>query len=416
MTVPTTAPAPAQRPRAALDLLGLLDPAAGLVRVHSVEPPATAGDGLWRVAIQLACPHPPPTSDTALTTCVTGACALTRRDALVRAAGEAVERLALHGGPEADPATAPSYDGSGDGLHAPLHRPVRCYAGTRVRDGARLLVPAGLVDYPAESERPEFDPGPSGTASGIGHDQALRSALLETVERDAIIVSWTRRRRTRAIDLDGRLADGPPDASWRRVADLLALVRRGGMQPVLAELPLSVPGLVCVVGGVRVETPTGPATCVGAKVSDDPGQAVAGALEESLQLYRSLLAVRATATEPPPSVITGDNDRLAFLASPRGAASIGEWLADPLPSTYPLTLPRLGTDDLLAALIADGLDPIVLDLSDRLPERVRAMGWSVVKVVPAGYQPLRIDERTTYGWNERRLGPGERCPDPHPLP
>ncbi|NHA00707.1 hypothetical protein G5V59_13720 [Nocardioides sp. W3-2-3] len=114
--------------------------------------------------------------------------------------------------------------------------------------------------------------------------------------------------------------------------------------------------------------------------------------------------------------MTGDNDRLAFLASPRGAASLAAWLADPLPSTYPLALPPLATGDLLAALLADGLDPIVLDLTDRLPERVRAMGWSVVKVVPDGYQPLRIDERTTYGWNERRLGPGTRCPDPHPLP
>lgn len=414
MTVPTAPPAPA-RPRAALDLLGLLDPATGLVRVHSVEPPGVAGDGLWRVAIQLACPHSPPASSTALASCVTGACALTRRDALVRAVGEAVERLALHGGPEATSGTP--YDGSGlAALHAPPTRPVRRYAGTRARDGARLLVPAGLVDYPAESERPEFDPGPSGTASGIGHEQALRSALLETIERDAVIVSWTRRRRTRAIDVDALLAGGAPDASWRRVADLLALVRRGGREPVLAELPLSVPGLVCVVGGVRVDTPTGPSLCVGAKVSDDPGHAIAGALEESLQLYRSVLALRAAATEPPPTVITGDNDRLAFLASPRGAASLAAWLADPLPSTYPLSLPPLGTDDLLAALLADGLDPVVLDLTDRLPERVRAMGWSVVKVVPDGYQPLRIDERTTYGWNERRLGPGTRCPDPHPLP
>ncbi|WP_278259909.1 YcaO-like family protein [Nocardioides convexus] len=140
----------------------------------------------------------------------------------------------MHGGPEATSGTP--YDGSGlAALHAPLTHPVRRYAGTRVRDGARLLVPAGLVDYPAESEGPAFDPGPSGTASGIGHERALRSALLETIERDAVIVSWTRRRRTRAVDVDGLLAGGAPDASWRRVADLLALVRRGGMEPVLAE-------------------------------------------------------------------------------------------------------------------------------------------------------------------------------------
>ncbi|WP_278257366.1 hypothetical protein [Nocardioides convexus] len=57
MTVPTAPPAPA-RPRAALDLLGLLDPAAGLVRAHSAEPPGLAGDGLWRVAIQARLPAP----------------------------------------------------------------------------------------------------------------------------------------------------------------------------------------------------------------------------------------------------------------------------------------------------------------------------------------------------------------------
>ena len=82
-----------------------------------------------------------------------------------------------------------------------------------------------------------------------------------------------------------------------------------------------------------------------------------------------------------------------------------------------------------AFLIADGLDPYLVDLTYHLPELARRQGWSVLKVVPVGYQPLRIDERTSFGWNSHRLGSvqdrtgvptrlplHQLSPLPHPLP
>ena len=60
------------------------------------------------------------------------------------------------------------------------------------------------------------------------------------------------------------------------------------------------------------------------------------------------------------------------------------------------------------------------------------MGWAAVKVIPVGYQHLRIDERMPHSWNVPRLAsatertgvparaPWPRATDephrPHPLP
>ena len=128
-------------------------------------------------------------------------------------------------------------------------------------------------------------------------------------------------------------------------------------------------------------------------------------------------------------VIT-ESDRIRFLASASGIRAVESWLSDPVASSYPSDGGQeLSTDDIVSTLIADGLDPYVVDLTDRLPERVRQLGWSVVKVLPVGYQPLRIDERTSFGWSRHRLrsvqdrtGVPARLPIdelsnlPHPLP
>ena len=45
----------------------------------------------------------------------------------------------------------------------------------------------------------------------------------------------------------------------------------------------------------------------------------------------------------------------------------------------------------------------MVELTGRLPEPLRAMGWAAVKVIPVGYQHLRIDERMPHSWNAPRL-------------
>lgn len=55
---------------------------------------------------------------------------------------------------------------------------------------------------------------------------------------------------------------------------------------------------------------------------------------------------------------------------------------------------------------------LVVDLTPRLPEIVRDLGWAVAKVLPLELQPLRMSEEPT--WN---LLPGVavRTSTPHPF-
>lgn len=413
------------------DLVSLLHPSAGLVASHAFEAPSAATTGTWRVTIRLACAHDEETEGTR--PCVTGAAAPTRSEALLRALGESVERIALHPLPGQPIAARDipdrAFPGSTPGLSLSAldpTSPTRWYPARVVRSDREVLVPSGLVDYPGSGPQPGFDPGPSGCAAGFGYDAALRSALLETIERDAVLVSWARQLTMRQVDL-ATLTPGP---ATTEVAALLRLGEEAGLSPLVGEVPTSVPGVRCVVGGFRDVTSVGPAICVGAKAGEDLSTCVKGAFSESLQLRQHLVATRVDrAGLEPPTAISGDDDRLAFLASDRGVDALERWFADPEPPAGPTSGQRLTADDLLRRAMGDGLDPLVLDLTDRLPDAARAMGWAVVKVVPAGYQPLRVDERTTFGWNldrlhsaPRRTGAtarrrvADRGLTPHPLP
>ena len=67
---------------------------------------------------------------------------------------------------------------------------------------------------------------------------------------------------------------------------------------------------------------------------------------------------------------------------------------------------------------ASGGGPVAVDLTARLPEAHRAMGWHAAKVIVAGYQSLRMDERHQFTWQRARLAAaGSAVPGsfPHPL-
>lgn len=423
------------------DITQVLDPAVGVVGAHNLLPVPLGSGRMWSVGAQVACEHAADGALDVLPTCQTGACSLDRTIAFLRTAGEAVERVALHGGPhrvatcaEVGTSAVPFFSSDLALGEDPGARRLRWYAGTSLRHGTEVLVPAGLVDYPAAAQdRTGFDPGPSGAAAGDSHASALKGALLEAAERDAVIVAWARQAQLRILDIDALVVAAPTTPSWSLLSRTLDVARSAGLVPVFAEVPTSLAGVTCVVGGFRAPGADRTLLCLGAKASDHVGRALLGAFEESFQLYFGLQGSLGPALgEPSPAVITGDVDRVRFLASPDGVQALETWLADARPPATSLDRPlaaRLSTEDLVSNALADGLDAIVLDLSDRLPEPVRAAGWVVVKVVPAGYQPLRIDERHAFGWNRLRLDsfeartgataripPGQVCALPHPLP
>src|SRR5690625_3733032 len=289
-----------------LDVASVLQPSPGVVAAQNSTPLLPGSAPLWSVGALIDCEHVPD-PETVLHTCVAGACSLSRSRASVRTAGEVVERLALHGSAGTEATMAELGDEVVDfftpenSLAAhPGSRRLRWYAGWRASDSRPTRVPAGLIDYPAADEdRVGFDPGPSGAASRIGAEQALKSALLETIERDAVIVAWARQLELCAVDIDVELARRGDDPIWDDVRRTVAMTREHGLDVVFAEVPSSVDGVVCIVGGVRGITPDVPQLCLGAKASDHPGRAVLGALEESFQLHFGLRNFEMTTSAAP---------------------------------------------------------------------------------------------------------------------
>lgn len=434
-----------------LDIATLLDPATGLVSDVQLTAPSREVEPFWRASATLACQHnqadQDPGGDTVtLVRCSTGACAITRADAVIRTAGEAVERMALHG-PADDVATVAEM---GDRALAfwteevpladhPGARQLSWYTAHRIIDGRDYHVPAGLVEFPGSTaDLADFDHGPSGAAAGLGYDDALRRALLEIVERDAVIVAWARQQYLLPVDLGRRTADHVRDPEWDTLQRVVAAVGRTGLEPVFAWVPSADGSVVTAVGGVRTTGGPPQLLSVGVKSATHPGRALVGAIQESFQLLGGLRLMRDTTTAPTVAIgmVTEEADRMRWLASRAGVDALESWLATdctavagPQPDLGAASDIDGSASSLLDRLLADGLDPYVVDLSSRLPPRVQDLGWSVVKVIPVGYQPLRIDESRTFGWSHprlrslesrtgvpARLPPGEISRLPHPLP
>lgn len=463
-----------------IDFLATVHPDQGLAEVFEARP-ARPGDVLWQAVVRLTAgaqreqEKQSGADGQGLNPRVVGAYGHSRTDVLARGVGEAVERFALfpeRGAP--DGAVRGRLSELGERA-LPFHDPAVAlgdpraagaehlwYPARRLGDDSEILVPAALVDYPAPAPHyTHFDPSPSGAASGHGYEMALRSALLETVERDALMVAWQRRLRLARIRIEDVLAISGPGlgpgpgngvrtgagvsaaagaaaARGKRHAarrNLLALWRRAraeGLTPVVADLPTGLPDIHCAVGVVLDEKRTSPLAAVGCNTHEDPWRAMLGALQEALQIRT---VVRHLGTEDhglgeAPGVIVTDDDRLRHVASRAGYEQVSEWVAtfteapppqDPAPSALPAAR-------LVERILADGGDPLALDLSFRLPPGLREMGWAAVKVIPVGHQPLRLVERHGFTWHRGRLATAEArtgcvagppstfAHRPHPLP
>ncbi|GLY50312.1 YcaO-like family protein [Lentzea sp. NBRC 102530] len=370
------------------DLISTLDPANGLTRGWEMRAPE-ADRPMWSVAVDVGGAHP------------VGACGAGRMDTLARAAGEAVERFALVPGDGVESVRARSLPGALDFAGASLGDPraagetLLWYRGCWMDSGAPVWVPAGMVDHPGDT--PWFDSTPSGAAAGPDLEFAARAALLEWIERDAVAVAWATGAGVRRVE--------PPPGPVRRLVESARDVA-----PQLVSVPV-LPGLTCVVAAVV----DGPAlAAVGAKAHHDADRAMLVALQESLQVRAALLAMRAEWGEvTAPEVVRDDADRARLYLTPAAVAEVRERLHDQ-PLTELASGPAMTLDELVAAVVADGGRPALVDLTARLPELHRAMGWRAVKVVVPGYQPLRMDERHVFGWRHDRLN-GAVGSFPHPL-
>lgn len=399
------------------ELIGSLDPANLLTRGWTLRPPSS-GLPLWRAGVDIAEPG-------SAEPYVVGAYGVSRTDTITRAAGEAVERYALRPRRSEHPATlmataaelgARALDFAGSGLGDPdaWAEPVRWYRGWWLDSAEPVWIPDGLVDYPVPDRR--FDPTPSGAASGPTLDFAVRAALAEQIERDAVSVAWAAGIRLDQFDPGREIASAPPSPRWRHFARLYGAARDLGLRPRLFRVPV-LPGMHCAVATVIEGDDL---AAVGAKADEDLGRTLLTALQESLQI-REFLTLRREEGKPatPSGAVCDDADRAQLWLSAPAIAELRRRTdhARTTPSGVP-SAPRRALPDLVAAVLADGGRPAAVDLTARLPPAHRAMGWRAVKVVVPGYQPLRMDERHEFTWRYDRIaaaGAKTPCRFPHPL-
>ncbi|MGK5629169.1 YcaO-like family protein [Streptomyces sp. URMC 123] len=368
---------------------------------------------LWSLGVRLA--EIPGYKEVPPSARLAGAMGHTRADTFMRGTGEAVERYALRpclepsgavvGPASAVPGAVPVWN---DALAAPdAERAALSWVpATRAADGTSVMVPAPLVDWPADDPAGLFDPSPSGAASGVSHTTALRSALMECVERDAFLVAWGRGLRLPAWrDLDAIASAPGEDRQMQSVAAAAwAKASARSFVPVVARVPTAIEGMWCVAAFLQCAGRE--RAVVGLKTSDRPWHAVAGALQEAWQVWEALeqaeneLHMELAGSRP---VIT-EEDRLAYMLTSRSYEVMTAWVESFVPGE-PSSEPRrdLGVRELIEGMSSDGCDPLVVDLTFRLPQPVQRMGWRAVKAIPVGYQALRMDERHSWTWHAGRL-------------
>ncbi|MFE0022990.1 YcaO-like family protein [Amycolatopsis sp. NPDC059021] len=416
-----------------LDVMATLNPAHGLAGRWQVARPSPPDHPLWSIAVDIGGLGARDAGEEEYPLHLVGACGASRSDAMVRAAGEAVERYALMprraGGPRSRTGTtAPdTLDFAAESLGDPAAagEPLTWYEGHWLGSGEPVWLPAGLVDYPVSTRW--FDPTPSGAAAGGDLDFALRGALLETIERDAVAVAWAAEAGLTALDTDAELAAAPRTQPWRQIRTLWTSAREAGLTTSLAEVTTGLPGVHCVLAAAVDRTRGRTLAAVGVKAHPDWGRAILIALQEALQVRTALLGIADTIGDAQVPMVRDDVDRARLWMTEPAVAELERRLRDlPVRATRIRDVPAapVTPESLVRGMIADGARPAAVELTGRLPEVHRAMGWRVVKVIAPGYQPLRMDEATSFGWRHDRidavrrrhgLTAGRHATFPHPL-
>ena len=393
----------------ALDFFRTMQPESGLVRELAVLPPNGDSHLLWSVAADIGqqAYSGERLADDDYPLSLVGACGARRADAFVRACGEAVERSALlparplDDDPAAPMLRAPTLWRSGGAAHCTT------YAAADLATAARVRVPAACVDYPVPDRDllTRFDPSPSGAAAGPSRAAAVDAALREILERDAAMIAWARQTRLPTLD-PVAIANGTDRVAAQGMTRLLVAVERVGLTSVAGIAPTSVPGADCVIAVVL--DADAQIAAAGLAVCDTTAAAAVKALQEALQVRTVLLGVAERYRDtPPPATVHSDLDRARLWARPEAMAAMERWTGAFGPPADPASLAR-DADAARLDWAAAVPGAVVVDLTPRLPDPIRALGWHAVKVLAPRHQALRMSEYHDWTWNPRRLEMPER--------
>ncbi|GAA2707309.1 YcaO-like family protein [Actinoplanes palleronii] len=278
--------------------------------------------------------------------------------------------------------------------HSPLVLPertarMRWIRGLDLATGTPSWVPASLVfmHFSAHDGERITNPISTGAATHPDPAVAVRGALCEVIERDAISLTWLHELPLPRIELD---TVGP---ELQRYLDLCA-GRDVEIQLYDATTDLGIP----TVYGVSIARnhPTC-RTVVSCATSLDPQTAAAKAICETVSVRIALRGAQAPSEDV--RTFTGVSDGAAYMAMPERAAAFDFLLTSPARRRLS-EMPVLSTGDATAdlRLVLDRLAErdmaaYLIDLST--DEAIRA-GMTVVRAVVPGLQPLCFNYRARY--------------------
>jgi ribosomal protein S12 methylthiotransferase accessory factor len=305
--------------------------------------------------------------------------------------------------------------------------PLHFVEGASLADGNRVYLPAQLVYLcpPAPTEPVICYATSSGLACAPTFEEAVLAALLELVERDAVMLAWNNRLSLPLLD-------------WSGDHRLLALEQRffrpTGLRYAVIDGScfLDVPVAVAIVHG-----PSGSqaALALGAGCAATVAEACLRALAESFGVYR-WLRMRADGGEtgplPKPEAIQTFDDHMRYYArdeQARLAAFLDASLErTPVSEVRPLasSSPRGQIDTLVAKLAARDVHAYAVDVT--APD-VASLGVRVARVVAPELIPLDVLHTARFLGGQRLytaahevgllpapLGFFDINPHPHPFP
>ncbi|MDY6775711.1 MAG: YcaO-like family protein [Halobacteria archaeon] len=265
-----------------------------------------------------------------------------------------------------------------------------------------VAVPAEFVYFPFDSE---FAPGiTTGLALGSTQTEAIKSGLLEVIERDACMKTWLEDRRPEKIEFD--VTDLGTETS-----ELVSRVRSAGIDIHASYLTAEID--VPVVG-VALTSDEYPRFAVAAGASLDPEEAFRSALEEAVQSRREVKQSDVEVEDA--DEISTSEEHVAYAADRPG--SVERFVSE--------TDGALGLDEIG---MGGDVPQKPLDKLDAVRERVEDAGYEVIAsnitspdVTSIGFDAVRVvvprAQPLHFGLDMRRLGGDVDVsnPDPHPFP
>jgi ribosomal protein S12 methylthiotransferase accessory factor len=306
--------------------------------------------------------------------------------------------------------------------------PTTFVEGASLHDGSPAYLPAELVylGRPSTASLPIAHSTSNGLACAATFTEAVLRALLELVERDAVMLAWKCRLSLPLLD-------------WTDDEDLRSHDRRffdvtGVPFNVLdGSAFLDVPIAIAVVHG---PPGSGASLAMGAGASATVGDAWLAAVAEGFGVYRwvrqQTLAQQPGTPSPDPDRIETFEEHLLYYARPEHAERAGfldgSGERRPTRSVEALegTTPRLQVDAVLRRLARHGLSAYVVDVTS--PD-VRSLGLSVARVIVPELCALDVSHRARFlggtrlytaaheaGLVPAPLEPADLNPLPHPFP